>query len=463
MAIDLNPGADTSLVNMAYYSASANAPKDYSKFYKDEADAKIAAYEKTMEASTKMWKDIATAGAGIAKEMKANAETYDLMASKATGVGGSEAVTARIYEIKDGLKNAKLQGIFGTKEQKIEIARLKAEKERLYGDIQFTEDSVKAAAKVINTDNWDVNLSLYDAEMTNAILASVQANKKTKNDNFAEFGFDETTGEGMWTLYKTVDGQKTLATLDDSKTLSITVQQLNESVKNSTKDNGATQEKLNAIVQNAAENGTNSATGEMSDVSLKHYETQLKHMTDTSSNLNRAMNVQFGGSATSFAEDLKNQSKYSADVYAKLLEATGGNMEHTLWKGAKDTDRDGGITLKDFTGEDNAANYQILVANILAQTDPEVTREYFIEYALDNFKSEFIHWNNVANEENKAKNKTKRENTTLDKIDEQTLLKFTNFNKNHPGKTPGIEKENGGFTQRELDWYDKIVNINNVK
>jgi hypothetical protein len=465
MVIDLNPGADTSLVNMAYYSASANAPKDYSKFYKDEADAKAAAYEKTMEASTKMWKDIATAGASIAMEMKANAETYDLMASKATGVGGSEAVTAKIYEIKDGLKNAKLQGIFGTKEQKIEIARLKAEKERLYNQIQFTEDSVKAAAKVINTDNWDVNLSLYDSEMTNAILASVQTNKMTKNNNFAEYGFDEKTGEGMWTLYKTDEetGEKIPATLDDSKTLSITVKQLNESVKNSTKDNGATQKKLDDMVQNAAENGTNSATGEMSDVSLTHYKTQLKHMTDTKSNLNRVMNVQFGGTATSFAEDLKNQSKYSADVYDKLLEATGGNMGHALWRGAQDMDSDGRITLQDFTGETNAANYQILVANILAQTDPEVTREYFIEYALDNFKSEFIHWNNVANEENKAKNKTKRENTTLDEIDKQTLLKFTNFNKNHPGKTPGIEKENGGFTQRELDWYDKIVNINNVR
>jgi hypothetical protein len=399
-------------------------------------------------------------GAGIAKEMRANAETYDLMASKATGVGGSEAVTARIFEIKDRLKYAKLQGIFGTKEQKIEIAKLKAEKERLYGDIQFTEDSVKAAAKVINTDNWDVNLSLYDAEMTNAILASVQTNKMTKNNNFAEFGFDETTGEGMWTLYKTANGEKIPATLDDSKTLSITVKQLNESVKNSTKDNGATQEKLNAIVQNVAENATNSATGEMSDVSLTHYKTQLKHMTDTKSNLNRAMNVQFGGTATSFAEDLKNQSKYSADVYAKLLEATGGNMEHTLWKGAKDTTgRRWNKLARFYWPKTNAANYQILVANILAQTDPEVTREYFIEYALDNFKSEFINWNNVAKEENQAKSTTERENTTLSEIDRQTLLKFTNFKKNHPGETPGIEKDNGGFTQRELDWYDKIVNI----
>jgi hypothetical protein len=65
MVINLNPGADTSLVNMAYYAASANAPKDYSKFYKDEADAKAAAYEKTMEASSKMWKEIITAGVQV--------------------------------------------------------------------------------------------------------------------------------------------------------------------------------------------------------------------------------------------------------------------------------------------------------------------------------------------------------------------------------------------------------------
>ena len=206
-------------------------------------------------------------------------------------------------------------------------------------------------------------------------------------------------------------------------------------------------------MQNAAQNGTNSETGEISDVSLKHYETQLKHMTDTKSNLNRAMNVQFGGSATSFAEDLKNRSKYSAEVYTKLIEATGGNMDHALWKGAKDTDGSGGINLEDFQGEDNDTNYQILVANILAQTDPEITREYFIEYALGNLKSEFSHWNDVAKNENLAKRNKDRKEKTQDEIDKQTLLKFTNFKKNNKGKTPGIGTANGGFTQWELDWY----------
>jgi hypothetical protein len=404
MAIDLNPGADTSLVNMAYYSASANAPKDYSKFYKDEADAKAAAYEKTMEASSKMWKEIITAGAGIAMEMKANAETYDLMASKATGVGGSEAVTAKIYEIKDGLKNAKLQGIFGTKEQKIEIARLKAEKERLYNQIQFTEDSVKEAAKVINTDNWDVNLSLYDAEMTNAILASVQTNKMTKNNNFAEYGFDETTGEGMWTLYKTVGGEKIPATLDDSKTLSITVKQLNESVKNSQKDGGKMHKDLNDIIQtSASKSGNESVNGKISEQEIQLRTNQLNTLINTRNDLNRAINTKVGLSGTSLADDLTKESVYSAEVYNTLLEVMKGEnptyLTGGIIEGVKQKINDGspeGIASEnviDAYDLQMEGNYQTLVANILAQKDPEVTKKYFIEYALREYQQVFDYSN----------------------------------------------------------------------
>jgi hypothetical protein len=404
MVIDLNPGADTSLVNMAYYSASANAPKDYSKFYKDEADAKTAAYEKTMEASSKMWKEIITAGAGIAMEMKANAETYDLMASKATGVGGSEAVTAKIYDIKDGLKNAKLQGIFGTKEQKIEIARLKAEKERLYNQIQFTEDSVKAAAKVINTDNWDVSLSLYDAEMTNAILASVQTNKMTKNNNFAEYGFDEKTGEGMWTLYKTVDGQKIPATLDDSKTLSITVKQLNESVKNSQKDGGKMHKDLNDIIQtSASKSGNESVNGKISEQEIQLRTNQLNTLINTRHDLTRAINTKVGLSGTSLADDLTKESVYSAEVYNTLLEVMKGEnptyLTGGIIEGVKQELNDGSPEGKasenviDAYDLQTTENYQTLVANILAQKDPEVTKKYFIEYALREYQQVFDYSN----------------------------------------------------------------------
>jgi hypothetical protein len=406
MAIDLNPGADTSLVNMAYYSASANAPKDYSKFYKDEADAKIAAYEKTMEASTKMWKDIATEGASIAKEMKANAETYDLMASKATGVGGSEAVTAKIYEIKDGLKNAKLQGIFGTKEQKIEIARLKAEKERLYNQIQFTEDSVKEAAKVINTDNWDVSLSIYDAEMTNAILASVQTNKKTENNNFAEYGFDEKTGEGMWTLYKTdkATGGKIPATLADSKTLSITVKQLNESVKNSKKDGGKMHQDLNNIITTSASvSGDKSVNGKISEQEIQLRTNELNTLINTRNDLNRAINTKVGLSGTSLADDLTKESVYSAEVYNTLLEVMKGEnptyLTGGIIEGVKQELNDGspeGIASEnviDAYDLQTVENYQTLVANILAQKDPEVTKKYFIEYALREYQQVFDYSN----------------------------------------------------------------------
>ncbi len=61
MASKLNPGADATLVGVAYRAAMANTPGDYSDTLERAADS----YTKTMEASGKMWKNIATVGAAI--------------------------------------------------------------------------------------------------------------------------------------------------------------------------------------------------------------------------------------------------------------------------------------------------------------------------------------------------------------------------------------------------------------
>ena len=59
MAINLNPGADATLVSVAYRAAMANTPADYSDTLERAADS----YTKTMEASSEMWGKVAKVGA----------------------------------------------------------------------------------------------------------------------------------------------------------------------------------------------------------------------------------------------------------------------------------------------------------------------------------------------------------------------------------------------------------------
>ena len=79
MASKLNPGADAVLASMAYRSAAANTPGDYSGILESAAQS----YEKTMEARSKTWGNIAKLGANIGTEMIANANQLSAYAAKA--------------------------------------------------------------------------------------------------------------------------------------------------------------------------------------------------------------------------------------------------------------------------------------------------------------------------------------------------------------------------------------------
>jgi len=82
MASKLNPGADTTLVNVAYRAALANTPKDYSSTLESVARG----YEKTMQSSAEMWKDIATVGSAIGADMIKTSNKFAAAAAKGAGI-----------------------------------------------------------------------------------------------------------------------------------------------------------------------------------------------------------------------------------------------------------------------------------------------------------------------------------------------------------------------------------------
>ena len=70
--INLNPGADATLVTAATRAGLATAPAYYSDAFERVADS----YDKTMEAQGQMWQDIGKVAAVVGADMVQNANEF---------------------------------------------------------------------------------------------------------------------------------------------------------------------------------------------------------------------------------------------------------------------------------------------------------------------------------------------------------------------------------------------------
>ena len=215
MATNLNPGADTTLVNVAYRAAMANTPSDYSGTLERAADS----YSKTMQASAKMWGDVAKVGASIGSDMIANAREFTNYAAMAGGLD-SEGVTFlqdEVYSIKDEINALGVfNGTFGDRETKQKKAELKIKQAQLFADIDLAAASIKEGADAVGAGTFDVSLAMEDAEIVNAIIKSNLKNKVTNENNIARLSRDEETGELVYTMYdvsNNPDGEETGQTM----------------------------------------------------------------------------------------------------------------------------------------------------------------------------------------------------------------------------------------------------------
>ena len=387
MVINLNPGADSTLVNVAYRAAMANAPKDYSDTLERAADS----YEKTMEASSEMWGNVAKVGAALGGEMVKNANERAAYATKAETLNPEDAefLLSEIYGNKDAQRElGLLPGVFGSRETKKELAKLKMEQQELFAEIDLAAASIKAGTDAVASGAFDTRLAMNDGEMVNAIIKSGLKNRVTDNKNIAKLSRDEETGDLIYTLYNVEnnpDGEVLIG--DDGKPRTMTIRQFNESIATNVDDKGVMAAGFNKYNDQVADRGFKSRTGvydeQMRAVDSNWLDTQLG---DKPVNLKRAMHMTFGYSDTSFFDDItKNKNEYSAALYADLLKATGGGdvLTGAITDGMKDTDGEEGISAREAMDADN---YKLLTANLLGMKDPEVTKALFKDYTLKEFE-----------------------------------------------------------------------------
>jgi len=380
MAINLNPEADETLVNVAYRAATADTPADYSKTLEKTAES----YGKTMEASSKMWGGVASIGAAIGGEMVKNAQELTNMVAKGTTLNPEDAKMFydEIYGVKDELKAlGTFSGQFGDRETRQKRAQLKIKQQELFADIDNAVENLKVGADAIAAGTFDGEVAgLKDKEKINAIIKSNLKNNVTENGkNYAKLSRDE-NGELIYTLY---DGETGLPTMEDGEPQTMTLKQFNESIATNVKDGGAMLTAFGSLTEGEA----NAGNGALNST----YDPERKQMTlnkldallgDKPVNLKRAMRTPIGYSNTSFHDDLTSQSTLSAELYSALVGVTGdesGELTGSVVDGIEDIDNSGGISAEEIR---NSGNYNVLVGNITGLKDAKVSKEFFKEYAI---------------------------------------------------------------------------------
>ena len=195
MAINLNPGADATLVTAATRAGMATTPADYSKTFENVAKS----YEKTMEAQGQMWKDIGNVVGVIGADMVANAQEWNNY--KEVGEKNAAYLVDELEANKQAQKDlGLLPGILGDKETRDEKRRLKSRQRELFAEIDFVAKSLDDGAEAVAAGLFDENLAPQDAEIINAIIKSNLKDKITESGYQTVLSRDEKTDQLVFNL-----------------------------------------------------------------------------------------------------------------------------------------------------------------------------------------------------------------------------------------------------------------------
>ena len=374
MAINLNPGADATLVGVAYRAAMANAPGDYSDTLERAADS----YTKTMEAQSETWGNVAKLGANIGKEMVGNAKKLAQYAATGAGLNPDDKnmFMDRIYANKDAQKELGfMPGVFGDRQTKKDLASLKIEQQEIFAEIDGLAASLEAGTKHVEAGLYDATINKEEAEKVNAIIKSNLKDKNTENGNFAKLTRDKETDELIYTLYDSDTGNPTMS---NGQPQTMTVKEFNESIANNTKDTkNVFGGGLSALENDIVTLAQKSKSGVIDDQSRQLALNKLDGMLQTDTDTRRAMVAKYGISGTSFIDDLTNKGAISASLYGGMLQqlglAEGGQIPaEGAFGGIEDTDGIKGLNLNEI----NAA-YGTYVQNIANMKDPEASKAAF--------------------------------------------------------------------------------------
>ena len=372
MAINLNPGADATLVSAAWRAGVATAPADYSKTFENVAKS----YEKTMEAQAEMWKDIGDVVGVIGADMVANANEFMDYSIKAAGLN-PDSVKVLVNEL-DANKQAQLDlgfgaGLFGDKETRQRKRELKLEQAELFAEIDMAAESINAGAEAIAAGLYDHELAPQDAEMINAIIKSNLKDKITEVGYQAVLSRDEKTDQLMFSLLD--ENGKAVTSDATGEPITMTMKEFNKSIATNVKDTkNVIGNAMGTIENDIATAGQTSKSGVIDEQALQFSLNRLDGLLQTDTDIKRAMLAKYGYSGTSFADDIKTKGKVSEEIYASLIRTIGATEDGQVIAGGVFGDIADTDDKKGLSQEEIEKAYATYSTNILGMKDPEVSK-----------------------------------------------------------------------------------------
>ena len=428
MAINLNPGADKSIVAAATRSGMTSGPGDYSKQFASVAQS----YAETMESNSKLWKQVmdttlalsknSIEKAGMrnranidmrntpgAKELETQVKGFkeELQATFKFSKGSDEGVLSEedwieqnkltdpdsdtgTYDeyVADLKPSGKQKNNPLSRENRDKRADIYKRRDAFYAEVT----SMGAGLKVLNgiqaSGDFDAKASgAHNIELAEAFAASQTTGEHTENGNYFESSFDPKTKKIIHTLMNDGTGKggiKKGPVKDAGGDIrTYTTEQIQGILV--PKDPGLASN-YTKVFDNSEKRGK--TTGFKYDEFQSNKDKKLiEPLVEDSAGLHRSIHATFGHLDKSFFEEYTSVSELSAKEYAKLASVFPSDDKGNLIKKGALSEVDGmsddipGIQQADFASPENQAKIS------MAMFDKGY--KYYDETAL---KKAFVNW-----------------------------------------------------------------------
>tara|TARA_R110000796_G_scaffold7314_3_gene25108 strand:- start:2405 stop:4132 length:1728 start_codon:yes stop_codon:yes gene_type:complete len=426
MAINLNPGADKSIVAAATRSGMTSGPGDYSKQFASVAQS----YAETMESNSKLWKQVMDTTLALSKNSIEKAGARNRANIDIRNTPGGEDLENQVKSFKEEIEGTfrlskevegpkpegGKEGEDGwmlttdtsddpkTAEGPVEVKKIKnnplsRENRDKRADIYKRRDAfyaevtaMGAGLKVLNTiqasGDFDAKASgAHNIELAEAFAASQTTGERTENGNYFKSSFDPKTKKIIHTLMNDGTGKGGIkkGPVKDAggDVRTYTTEQIQGILV--PKDPGLVSN-YTKVFDNSENRGK--TTGFKYDEFQSNKDKKLiEPLVEDSAGLHRSIHATFGHLDKSFFEEYTSVSELSAKEYAKLASVFASDDKGNLIKKGALSEVDGmsdgvpGIQQADFASPENQAKIS------MAMFDKGY--KYYDETAL---KEAFVNW-----------------------------------------------------------------------
>ena len=398
--INLNPGADATLVNAAYAAAMANVPKDLSRTFETMAES----YQKTMAVMGQAWGDVAKIGAGYLKEAAGNfieGKKYEALGSlyqNAEGVNfllngsdiknddGSTTHVNGLDDIKTELWKTYSSGNPFSPENRGKRILLEQEKDKLYAQIDDLSAGYSNIADIMASGAYSkdaMSIQHGDGRLLAAIGAMRSSRGTAENGDYVQASHNK-NGDIVLNLFDK-DGNAVLTDMSDpnSVQMSTKVGDINKLI---VKNVPQSLNLINELFEGVRTQGAKGPNGTTWEHVGGRFGNDIEAAVNTENSLHYMMHEKkIWNFAGSFADDLKSESVTSAQLFASL----GGQLPTDEQGNQMNIDISGGTDKNAFDAGDlqNPLNYTKLTSALTNRRnkfyDEDTTRESFVNWATE--------------------------------------------------------------------------------